>query len=206
MSKDITEQLDEYGRSLHDLLVELPDHPAITDTLDYVLGALYGLVQAHKLGFRDRSTQYVSVYRPHLANYARQVSGGSLLDSVWTAGFYFNSGIQRLAAAFDRLPQMLGARMQKQTAGRRRSTTAKERMAEVNRNSCHHWEIVYDEVNAFKHRPEGRAAGRTVTMNDAVEAFGEMARLVQDNKHVITKRYAYASKSALNQNGPGGRS
>ena len=90
---------------------------------------------------------------------------------------------------------MLGARMQKQTGGRRRSTTAKERMAQVNRNSCHYWEIVYDEVNAFKHRPEGRAAGRTVTMNDAVEAFGEMARLIQDNKNVITRRYECASKA-----------
>src|SRR5438874_12910397 len=64
MPKEITKQFDEYGRSLHNFFVELADHPAITDTLDYVLGALYGLVQAQKLGFKDRSTQYVSVYRP----------------------------------------------------------------------------------------------------------------------------------------------
>src|ERR1700676_1705777 len=68
MTKEIAYQLNEYGQSLHNLLVELPDHPAITDTLDYVLGALYGLVQAHKLGFKDRFTEYVPVYRPHLAN------------------------------------------------------------------------------------------------------------------------------------------
>jgi hypothetical protein len=43
MSKEIAEQLDEYGRALHNLFVELPDHPAITDALDYVLGALYAL-------------------------------------------------------------------------------------------------------------------------------------------------------------------
>jgi hypothetical protein len=32
MTKEIAEQLNEYGQSLHNLLVELPDHPAITDT------------------------------------------------------------------------------------------------------------------------------------------------------------------------------
>jgi hypothetical protein len=153
----IVEQLDEYGRLLHKLFVELPDHPAITDTFDYVLGALYGLVQAHNLGFKDRSTQYVPVYRPHLANYALEVSKKQALDSAWTAGFHFNSGIQRLASAFDRLPQMLGAKMKKSVKGKMRPTSANERMAEVNPKTCTHWKGVYDEVNAFKHSPEGRA-------------------------------------------------
>ena len=189
MPKNITAQLDEYGRSLHNLFVELPDHPAITDTFDYVLGALYGLVQAYKLGFKDRSTHYVPVYRPHLANYALEVSKGGPLDSVWNAGFHFNSGIQRLAAAFDRLPQMLGAKMRKQIRGRTRSTTVKERTAEANLNPCPHWETVYEEVNVFKHDPEGRAAGRTVRMNDALLAFGEMTQLILHKKAVLAKRY-----------------
>jgi len=189
MTKEIAYQLNEYGQSLHNLLVELPDHPAITDTLDYVLGALYGLVQAHKLGFKDRFTEYVPVYRPHLANYALEVPKGGPIDPVWNAGFHFNSGIQRLAAAFDRLPQMLGARMKKTVRGKTRSTTAKERMAEVNPSPCPHWETVYDEVNVFKHYPEGRAAGRNVSMNEALLAFGEMTQLVLHNKGEIAKRY-----------------
>jgi len=195
MPKEITELLDEYGRSLHNLFVELPDHPAITDTLDYVLGALYGIVQAHKLGFKDRLTQYVPVYRPHLANYALEVSKGRPLDPVWNAGFHFNSGIQRLAAAFDRVPQLLGARMKKTIRGKTRSTTARERMVEVNPNPCRHWETVYDEVNVFKHYPEGRAAGRTVSMNDALLAFGEMTQLILDKKGEIAKRYPLSLKS-----------
>jgi hypothetical protein len=189
MPEKIIEQLEEYGRLLHNLFVELPDHPAVTDTFDYVLGALYGLVQAYRLGFKDRSTQYVPVYRPHLANYALEVSKGGPLDSVWNAGFHFNSGIQRLAAAFDRLPQMLGAKMKKRIRGKTRSTTAKERMADVNPNPCPHWETVYDEVNVFKHNPEGRAAGRTVRMNNALLAFGEMTQLILDKKAAIAKRY-----------------
>jgi hypothetical protein len=189
MPDKIREQLDEYGRLLHNLLIELPDHREITDTLDYILGALYGLVHAHRLGFKDRSTQYVPVYRPYLANYALQVSKGGILNSLWNAGFHFNSGIQRLAAAFDRLPKMLGAKPKKRVAGKTRATTAKQRMAEINPNPCPNWEAVYDEVNAFKHDPEGRSAGRTVTMNDALVAFGEMAQLILDKRPVIAKRY-----------------
>ena len=189
MTKEIAEQLNEYGRSLHNLLVELPDHPAITDTFDYVLGALYGLVQAHKLGFRDRSTRYVAIYRPHLANYALEVSKTGPLDAIWTAGYHFNSGIQRLAAAFDRIPRMLDAKMKKRVRGRMRSTTAKERMTEVNPKSFQYWEAVYDEVNAFKHSPEGRAGGRTVAMNDALFAFEEMMQLISDRKALLTQRY-----------------
>jgi hypothetical protein len=188
-ANSIPEQLDEYGRVLHKLFVELPDHPAITDTFDYVLGALYGLVQAYNLGFRDRSTQYVPVYRPHLANYALEVSKGQPLDSVWTAGFHFNSGIQRLASAFDRLPQMLGAKMKTTKLGKMSPTSAKERMAEVNPKPWTHWEGVYDEINAFKHSPEGRAAGRMVMMNDALLAFGEMMQLISDSNAVLAKRY-----------------
>jgi len=184
------EQLADYGRLLHTLLVELPDHPAITDTLDYVLGALYGLAQAHHIGFKDRSTQYVPVYRPHLANYALEVSTGQALDSVWTAGFYFNSGIQRLASAFDRLPRMLGAKMKKSMNGKMRPTTAKERMTEKNPNGFSKWEKVYDEVNAFKHSPEGRAAGRTVTMNYALSVVAEMMQLISSEKATLAKRYA----------------
>jgi len=189
MSKKIAEQLDEFGRLLHTLFIELPDHPAITDTFDYVLGALHGLVQAHRLGFRDRSTQYVAIYRPHLANYALEVSKTGPLDAVWTAGYHFNSGIQRLAAAFDRIPRMLDARMKKRVRGRMRSTTAKERMTEVNPKPFQHWEAVYDEVNAFKHSPEGGAGGRTVAMNDALFAFEEMMQLISDRKALLTQRY-----------------
>jgi len=190
MPKSIAEQLDGYGGLLHKLLVELPEHPGITDTLDYILGALYGLVQAHQIGFKDRPSQYLQMYRAHLANYALQVASGHPIHSLWAAGFYFNSGIQRIASGFDRIPRMLGAKMYKHDRGRRRATTAKERMAEVNSKACKHWESVYDEINAFKHSPEGRAAGRKVTANDGRSAFGEMMQLICDEKAILSKRYA----------------
>jgi hypothetical protein len=168
---------------------ELPEHPAITDTLDYALGALHGLSKAYQLGFKDRSAKCAVSYHPHLATYALKVPRDEQVNSLWTAGFYFNSGIQRVASAFDRIPQMLGAKMKKQVGGKMRSTTAKERMGEVNTNVCTHWEAVYDEINVFKHSPEGRAAGRMVTMDGALSAFGEMLQLISDKKAILAKRY-----------------
>jgi hypothetical protein len=73
MPKTIPARLAEFGAALRQLLLQLPDHDAVTDTLDYVLGALFGLTHAHQLGFRDRKGAHFSVYRPHLANYALQI-------------------------------------------------------------------------------------------------------------------------------------
>jgi hypothetical protein len=138
MPNDIPDQLDEYGRALHTFFLELPDHAAITDTLDYALGALFGLAQADRIGFKDRSAEFVSVYRPNLANYALQVTGDRPVNSLWLAGFYFNSGIQRLASAFDRIPRMLGAKMTKRV-GR----ANKEYATQANRDSLQaEWPIL----------------------------------------------------------------
>jgi hypothetical protein len=48
------ERLVRMGLWLHSLLKTLPDHDAITDTLDYVVGAVYGLQRAMHWGFIDR--------------------------------------------------------------------------------------------------------------------------------------------------------
>jgi hypothetical protein len=162
-----------------------------TATFDYILGALYGLAQAHRIGFKDRSSGFVSVYRPHLANYALQVAGDGSIDSLWLGGFFFNSAIQRLASAFDRIPRMLGAKMTKRVGRARRETgtSAIERMKEVNAKPFVHWKRVYDEVNAFKHNPEGKAAGREVTMKDALAAFCELLQLLTDGQQLLIARY-----------------
>ena len=68
-------------------------------------------------------------------------------------------------------------------------TSAKERMAEVNGTSFDKWEEIYDEVNAFKHDPGGRAAGRTVTMNDAIDSFDQLLTLLNGGAEQLAARY-----------------
>jgi hypothetical protein len=190
VSSTTKERLKEQARDLHRLLNELPQHHAITDTLDYVLGALFGLLQAETTGFKERIGGYVPEYHAHVANYAMNLSEGRQLNSVWLAGFYFNSGIQRLAAAFDRVPKMLGAANKGMVDGKKKPTTARDRMTEVNSGDWANWEKVYDEVNAFKHSPEGRATGRTVTMEDAVAASAEVLDLLAQTKSELNRRFS----------------
>ena len=108
---------------------------------------------------------------------------------MWMAGFYFNSAIQRIASTFDRVPRMLGAKKKKKVVAKRMFTSAKERMAEVNHTPFDKWEKVYREVNAFKHDPKGRAAGRKVAMIDAIESFEQILNLLNARKADLAARY-----------------
>ena len=187
IKKTTQEQLSINARLLTSCLTSFPQHPAVTDTLDYILGAIYGLCQADLNGFKNRPAAYVPEYHPHLANYAINLAEGRRMDSVWTAGFFFNSGIQRLAAVFDRIPKMLGA---DQKDGGREVETHRERSDVRGQPAPHaHWEKVYGEVNAFKHDPEGLAAGRTVTMDDAVSACSEVLDLLVRSKESINRGF-----------------
>jgi hypothetical protein len=194
MSPRTSEPLQQFGTSLHQLILDLPERDAITDTLDYLLGALYGLSRAQELEFRDRATGQIQSYSAYLANDALAIAKGQPINQPWLAGFYFNSSIQRLASAFDRIPRMLGAKMETTTAEngqqtKKRRTTTKERMAEVNPENHVQWTLLYDEVNDFKHEPEGRTAGRGVTMADALAAYDQTIALLKKSAPSLKARY-----------------
>jgi hypothetical protein len=173
------EAFQRFGTSLNRLILDLPDRESIVDTLDYLLGAYYGLSRAQELGFQDRTTGQIPSYSAYVANDALAIAAGKPPNQVSLAGFYFNSSIQRLAAAFERIPKMLGAK----------KANAAEKMKEVNSGDYSNWERVYREVNDFKHKPEGRAFGRGVTMADAVAAFEQTLALLTKGSTTLKARY-----------------
>lgn len=172
-------KLEASATDLKALLIALPDHNAVTDVLDYVVGALYGLSRAVETGFVDRSSNWHSTYRPHLPQYVGRIVKNEKLNEKWLAGFYFNSAIQRIAASFDRIPKLLGAS----------GPNARSRMAKVSAQKNIAWDKVYEEVNAFKHDIEGRASGRTVTLEEAVAALGEIVQLLKTNEKKLSSVY-----------------
>ena len=173
------ERLDEIGVRLHGLLRKLPDHDAITDTLDYVIGAVYGLERAIHWGFRNRSGTWERAYRPFLTKYVLDIAAGRDANPLWVAGFYFNSAIQRLAASYDRIPGLLGAG----------PGSARERMIAVAGSDGGEWYSVYKEVNALKHSPMGKAGGRNVTIEMALNAIEAALRLLETNADQLTAKY-----------------
>jgi hypothetical protein len=102
--------LSDMAKRLHELLKNLPDDDATTDTLDYVVGAVHSLVRAVALGFVDRDGPFDPTYRPFLGKYVLDIAADREVHPLWLAGFYFNSAHQRLAASYDRVPRLIGAR------------------------------------------------------------------------------------------------
>jgi len=178
-AEKLKQQLQRPADDLKALLVRLPNHDAITDVFDYVVGAFYGLMRAIEVGFVDRPGSWYSTYRPHLHQYVERVMTDKPLNDRWLAGFYFNSGIQRLAACFDRIPKLLGAQ----------GKNARERMKSINVACYAAWDKVYEEINAYKHDVAGKADGRTVNMKDAVQAFEEVIALLKANEAKLAANY-----------------
>jgi hypothetical protein len=175
----LKQRMQEQAKHLKRLLIDLPNHDAITDVFDYIVGAQYSLTKAIEIGFVDRVGTWHTTYRRNLPTYVESIAAQKPVNKRWLAGSYFNSGIQRLAACFDRVPKLLGA-----SGG-----NAGERMKKVNGGSYVAWGRVYKEINAFKHAIEGRAAGRMVSMEDAVQAFEETLTLLTKNEAKLVQAY-----------------
>ena len=173
------QQIQSQAEYLKALLVTLPNHEAITDVFDYLVGAQYGLMKAVEIGFVDRSGAWHRTYRPHLSQYVDSISTQRSVNNRWLAGFYFNSGIQRIAACFDRIPKLLGAK----------GANARDRMKNVNGGNYAAWDKVYGEINAFKHDVAGKATGRTVSLTEAVQAFEEVVALLRANEAKLVATY-----------------
>ncbi len=181
-----TDKIVPISKNLFNLLNALPNHVAVVDTLDYLVGALYSLANAQELGFKDRPSSYPAEYSAHLSNYTLNIAEKTQPHASWLAGYFFNSAIQRLAAAYDRIPKLLGAREKVHS----KSISAKQRMKEVNTYDHANWTKVYDEVNAFKHDISGKGEGRSVTMADVMGAFAETTALLNNKADAIKKRYS----------------
>ncbi|HZT34629.1 MAG TPA: hypothetical protein VFA15_01825, partial [Nitrososphaera sp.] len=184
--RSMPKQLRDLGESFHQLFNHLPNHIDITDTLDYLLGALYGLRRAYELDFRDRSADHHKNYRDNLAVYCLEIPQRGQVNPLWTAGFYFNSAIQRLASAFDRITQMFGEKATKDNPARKRMAKVN---AKIKAGSYAEWEKIYQEVNLLKHPPSGLARGRTVTLADAFKALAQTLDLIEKGKKIIIERY-----------------
>ncbi len=163
------------------------------DPLDYLLGALHGLFQAKRLGFKDRdhalddargrSPQGVPYWKYAALTRVRFMAEGRLrVDGAWVAGFYFNSALVRLAAVFDRTVRLKATRKGLDRRGRgSRPPSVYDLLRALGLGLFTKGELakVYQEVNPLKHKPEGLAEGRHVTMADATIAFGQMLELLE---------------------------
>ena len=119
----------------------------------FLVGAIYSLRKALELGFFDRTGTSLS---PEYTNELKAVatiltSSADLSDErAWLSGFYFNSGLQRIAAGSERATRhVFGGRM----------------------DICSELGATRGEVNRLKHEIDGLLNGRSITPAKAVSAL-----------------------------------
>jgi len=170
------------------------------DPLDYLLGALHGLLQAKRLGFKDRdhaldgergrSAQGVEYWKyGPLVRVEHMTQGKLRVDGAWAAGFYFNSAVVRMAAVFDRAVRRKAIQAGLDVGDPRpRGSGPPPRVWDLlhrlglSRFTKGKLAHVYEEANPLKHRPAGLAKRRNVTLADATAAFEQMLDLLEDPK------------------------
>lgn len=171
------------SRRLHDIIDPAGESHDVLDPLDFALGALYALMHAKALDYKDRDFPHNEHKRKQvLLTRAKEMGGGKLrTDGKWAAGFYFNSALMRLDAGFERFEGAL-----------KRIKRAKGKgTVDSGANAPAHWpenmEKVRREVIRLKHIPSGTAGRREVTYKECVKAAGELVNFLQANKAKLAK-------------------
>ncbi len=142
--------------------------------LDDLLGAICALVDAHKLGFKGKTSE--SDYAAILAR-SKQVSTGDVRrDGNWMAGFHFNSAMFRISAIFDRLPKLLGGGNDK-TAYQKAAAAYLKKTGNPWVNKDAH--DIREEVNALKHDVGGVFKARGEDMSTALPALDQLLTLAE---------------------------
>jgi hypothetical protein len=150
---------------------ELPQYRAI---LDVTAGAIFALFRAKRLAYKHRDGQLSDEYLHSLIVRLEKIAEGRLPQKHgWLAGFYFNSAIQRTAAAGEQLVGIL----------KRLDRQAKQqgRVLDIS-NALPALEQIREEVNRFKHDETGLERGRHITPSSAVTALSEILQALETYK------------------------
>jgi hypothetical protein len=148
--------------------------------LDDLLGAVYSLFFAIHHDFSERpnalatdNIKSVQVRANHMAN------GRVRTEGKWTAGFYLNNALFRIAAVYHRALKLY---MGDSKSGLERLVS--NARAKYKRVQGQNWESgalwrVTDQVNNLKHRENGIIKGRDVGLTDAIKSADELLALIE---------------------------
>lgn len=161
-------QLKELARRVAVLTKELPQYRAI---LDVIAGAIFAAFRATELEYKHRDLELSDKYLQNLTMRLERMADGRLPKKHgWLAGFYFNSAIQRIAAAGEQLAGIL-KRLERQAKRQGKETEASNNLPALDE--------IREEVNRFKHDETGLERGRRITPSSAVKALSEIVQTLE---------------------------
>lgn len=143
---------------------------------DDMLGAIYALVDAHKLGFHGKSSE--SEYGA-IEKRSTQVGKGEVKRAgSWMAGFHFNSAIFRISAVFARLVIRIAGKPKEQDArdDANAAFLKKKHTPWANKEA----NAIRKEVNNLKHEVGGVFKGRAEDMTTALTALDQLLTLAEE--------------------------
>ncbi|HVS89310.1 MAG TPA: hypothetical protein VHF01_13955 [Candidatus Acidoferrum sp.] len=143
-------------------------------TLDDFLGVLYALIFAKHNNFEERSGP---IEVPAVVKRAENVAEGTVRTSgKWLAGFYFNSALFRIAAAYHRGLKVVS---RNETCRLYKADLLKIVEPEFPKWQHTNLDNVYDEVNDLKHEAEGLFNSRNISREEARAAVAELLGLFE---------------------------
>lgn len=149
--------------------------------LDDFLGAVYALIRARQLGYRDRPAKPIAI-APVMARAKSMSTGRVKVDGKWNAGFYFNGALFRIAGVYHRVLKIVGKRPVNCREFPHTILPDVETFYRSETRSS--WlypglKAVYKQVNELKRQPHGVYYGRMVTFQEAFDSIDELLKLVE---------------------------
>ena len=138
--------------------------------LDFTAGAIFCLMKAKRLGFKDRPGPLHAKYQASVTQYITEMSEGRFPQNrLWIAGWHFNSALVRIAAAYERAMKSFSGR---------KNGNRKELLKDFSPFTHAKLDAVYEEVNSLKHDVNAGEAGRTVSFQEAIDALAELVAFI----------------------------
>jgi hypothetical protein len=169
------------GRIARLLYSEPPLKPSFQACLDDLLGAVYSLMYAKHYKFNNRPQPLSQKDIGNVLIRARKMSASKLRrDGKWTAGFYFNNALFRIAAVYHRSLKIVTGNEEKENIYVRQLEPIAKRFCEDRQYSWVNQSVakVHDEVNNLKHSSRGIISGRNVEFKEAIMAVNEILSLI----------------------------
>jgi hypothetical protein len=157
--------------------------PALSACLDDLLGAVYSLFYANRHEYADRPAK--SLTGPDMKNVivrAKQMADGKVReDGKWTAGFYFNNALFRLAAVYHRVLKVLTHKEATDLRVQDLLPFANDSFKVVKNRQWTNLNIhkIHRQVNELKHTAQGIYRGRDVRFEEAKAGVNELLVLIE---------------------------
>jgi hypothetical protein len=156
---------------------------SVQASLDDLLGAVYSLIYARHHGYAERNHSLGVEDIRNVRVRATDICASKVrTEGKWTAGYYFNSALFRIAAVYHRvLKTVAGKENEDDIYIKDLLPLVKTQFRSWTNEDWKHEKAtqVYRQINKLKHQADGIYQGRAVVFDDAVSALTELLKLIE---------------------------